>query len=75
MRNVKAPPAYDATNEQQFRAATEDADGQNVKKGTDINLRGGRPNTRNPRIIYYSPSGFAFYIAVADDGTLSTVEL
>lgn len=37
MKKVKAPPQYNAENEQSFRNAAQDADDQNVKKGTEWN--------------------------------------
>ena len=37
MKKVKAPPAYDAANEQSFRNEAQAADDQNVKKGTEWN--------------------------------------
>lgn len=75
MRIVKAPGGYDQTNEQQFRTSAEQADDLNVKKGTDILLRGGKSSSRNPRIVFYSPSGDPFTIEIADDGTISSVAL
>lgn len=72
---LKALPNYDMNNEQQFRDGMLRADDQNVKKGTDILMTGGRGGTRNPRFVLYSPSGDPFYLTVADDGTLTTVAL
>ncbi len=69
MRVVKAPAVYDGTNEQQFRSSAEQADDQNVKKGTDIYMRGGRSGSRNPRIIFYDDDGTAWVLGVSTVGT------
>lgn len=71
----RAATEYDSLNEQETRDALQAADDQNVKKGQDIILRGGRANTRDPRIVIYSPNGSAFTIAIADDGSISSVAL
>lgn len=71
----KAPGAYDALNEQETRDALQAADDQNVKKGTDIIMTGGRAGSRDPRIVLRSEGGFRFFLEVADDGTLTAVAL
>lgn len=75
MIQIKPGSEYDENNEKQFRDVVSRADDQNVKKGSDILLKGGRSSTRNPRIVYYSPNGSAFTIAIADDGSISSVAL
>jgi len=69
----RASPEYEQQNEQASRDALDQADAQNVKRGRDIYMKGGRPGVRNPYIVLYSPSGDPFYLSVADDGTLSAV--
>ena len=71
----KSKPAYDQTDEQEVRDIITREDRQNLKSGSDIFLRPGRATSRAPRVVIYSPSGNAFYLAVADDGTLSAVAL
>jgi len=75
MITSKAPPQYDQTLEQEFRQTVSRSDDQNVKKGTDIIMRGGRTGSRNPQIVLYSPNGSGFSLSVADDGTLTAVAL
>jgi hypothetical protein len=75
MNLAKAPAAYVQSDEQLVRDTIAREDVQNVKKGRDIVMRGGRPGTRDPRVILYSPSGDPFYLTVADDGTLGAAAL
>lgn len=65
---IKALPNYDPNNEQQFRDSVRQADDQNVKKGTDILLKGGRTGTRNPRLIVYSDDGTPWVLGVSNGG-------
>lgn len=75
MNLSKAPPVYDAKDQQLLRDTISREDGQNIKKGRDIHLRGGRAGTRDPRLVIYSPSGDPFFLTVADDGTLTATAL
>lgn len=75
MNLSKAPAVYEPTDQQLLRDTLSREDAQNVKRGRDIELSGGRAGTRDPRLILRSPSGFRFYLTVADDGTLGAVAL
>lgn len=75
MTPIKALNEYDALNEQQFRDATSRADDQNLKKGSDIIMKGGRSATRNPRIVVYSDDGTAWEMGVSNAGTTTWTAL
>jgi len=65
--NLPRPPkAYDSDDQERTRAAINQADAQNVKKNTDIEM--GRA-----RIFMKSPNGLRWQLSVADDGTLTAV--
>lgn len=66
MRLGKPPEAYNQLEQARLRAALEQADAQNLKKGADI-LMGG-----SERIVLYSPNGTAYALQVNNAGTLST---
>jgi hypothetical protein len=66
MNLPSAPATYSQSDEANVRRALQDADKQNIKRGTDYYTLGGR-------VIITSPNGSFFAITVDDAGVLSTV--
>lgn len=61
----KAPPSYDANNEEDMRESLRRADRENIKRGDTIYL------VRN-EIVIASPNGGLWAIKVDDAGAIST---
>ena len=60
-----APPAYDASNERQTRAALEAADRLAFKAGQDLRL------ARGERLILKSPNGADWLVGVTNLGAIT----
>lgn len=65
MSLTRAPERYDQRDQDRLRAEIERLDAQNRKREQDVEIVGAE------RLILYSPDGSPFYLAVADDGTLT----
>jgi hypothetical protein len=59
---------FDPQDEARVRAAIERADAENLKRGRDIEVGGGR-------LILTSPDGTRFRLIVGNDGSLGTEAL
>ncbi len=65
----QAARAYDASNERQVRAALENADRLNFKKGQDVRL------ARGERLILRAPNGGEWVVGVDNAGSLTVTAL
>lgn len=65
----KPKPAYDYTNEVEFRRVLENAISDLLAKREDITLQ------PNQRVIFTSPAGNKFYLTVDDAGVVGTTAL
>ena len=71
---LPSPSRYYGPDEQAVaNRILEDADAQNLKRGTDIELTASTAAAqRDPRLILHSPNGTRYYLKVDNAGTLTT---
>lgn len=68
MNLPRAAPAYNAQDQDRLRNDLEQADGENLKRGRDIEVGRGR-------VILTSENGLRWAIVVSNTGALSAVAL
>lgn len=64
----RSPVKYNVEDQDRLRADLERADGDNLKRGLDIEMASGR-------LIGTSPNGSRFVLVFNNDGTLTTAAL
>lgn len=67
----RPPSAYDEHDQAQLRQLIEEADGENLKRDTDLEFSGDNAITDRPRLVILSADGTRWRITIDNAGALS----